>query len=669
MAEDEIAIIGMAGRFPESETLEEFWNHLMEGKDLISRNQKIIEKNGYARVGAYGKVKDQYGFDAEFFKMNEKEAIETDPQERMLLQLVYEALENAAVVVQGENRIGIICGAKENEYALKRYYQSGLEQIEKETAKVYLGASLVTKIAYKLNLQGPSIQVKESCATALAAVHEACKMLLDGQTDIMVAGGINLSLENEYYTHMEGGITSKDGVVRAFSKEANGCVPGDGAGVFVLKRLADAIQDKDQIIAVIKGSAFQNDGSQKMGFSAPSREAEKRTILEALKVSHVMPKELCYVESHGTATRLGDMVEIAALKEVFKENPHLVIGAIKNNIGHLNYAAGAAGLAKTALILHNKQIPPVINVDEVNEAMTGGNLVLNKEPIVLETEEKTVYAGVSSFGIGGNNVHMILRNFPKTEKEKKYGRYLLLFSAKTKESLEAYEHKMENYLQNTKDTLEDIQYTLAYGRNHYPFRSYWIVAEQETGRTVEETGHCVEEGYNGGKEFCLENSTLEQLQMAGKAYIHGSNIVWNRESSENVCKVSLPSYCFQKKEYNLFAEEVQEEEKNMETKQSVNVESGVLKILNEVVGSRVTPENQLEEFGIDSLAFVLVSSKIQSAFQVELSVMDLYEFDTVQDMIEEIHRLRREEGFEVEQEQEEDIEKDNNIEDLFALFE
>lgn len=319
----DVAIIGMSGRFPGANSVEEFWNNLLEGKDSIKREQeKAADKNeGYEIVNAFGKVDGMYEFDNEFFDVNKREAMELDPQERKILEVTYEALEDAGVNTQRyKGKIGVVCGAKENDYALKKYFEEENKNILNETSRMYLGSSIATRIAYKLNLQGPCLQIKATCATALAAIHTAAQMLLNYEADIMLAGGVNLSLNQDNYAYIEGGITSKDGYGRAFSKNANGCVPGDGLGIIALKRLKDAKKDRDNIIAVIKGSSVTNDGKRKMGFTAPSIEGECETIKIAQLVSNVKPEEIDYIETHGTATNLGDMVEISALKKAFSKN-------------------------------------------------------------------------------------------------------------------------------------------------------------------------------------------------------------------------------------------------------------------------------------------------------------------------------------------------------------
>lgn len=643
MKNNDIAVIGMAGRFPGAYDINEFWGNLLSGKDTVSRNGEPVQKNGYSEIGAFGKIDDVYKFDAAFFDMNEKEAAETDPQERLLLELSYLALENAGVVVNDEyNRVGIVCGAKENEYALKRYYETNIDGIEKETAKMYLGASLATRAAYKLNLQGPGMQIKATCATGLAAAHIAGNMLINREADIMLAGSVNLTLENDYYMYMEGGITSKDSFGRAFSSEATGCVPGDGGGIVVLKRYEDAINDKDNIIAVISGSALLNDGKIKMGFSAPSREAEQRTVLSALKAAGITADNVDYVETHGTATKLGDMVEIAALKSVFQGNDHLTIGAVKNNIGHLNYAAGIAGLIKTALVVKNRKIPPVVNVVNVNPTVTECGFSLNREVSVFENTEKIFTAGVSSFGIGGNNVHVVLHepdyDLRKTENTENIA--LFLFSAKTEESLKGFESCMEKWIFENPELWTEAEYTLYAGRKKYNHRSFWIGYKENGNVNIKK--FYGSDSLNYDEELVLDDFSEASLIKAGRNWLSGKSFKWaSLENKVGIHKISLPSYCFVKNEYNLFSDEEKKDEKITAAVASSemsrdDIEKAINNIFKEVIGSGIESDDDLDELGIDSLNFVIISSRIEARFNINISVLDLYEFNTPGDLVDRI---------------------------------
>lgn len=566
----DIAIIGMAGRFPMGGSVEEYWENLIEGKECITHNTKenSVMKAGYEVIHSYGKVDGMYEFDNEFFEINKKEAIKIDPQERKILEISYEAIEDAGINLDKyDGKIGIICGSNENEYALKIYYEKSNNNIMNEISKMYLGSSLASRAAYKLNLTGPCIAIKDTCATALAAVHTSCQMLLNFEADVILAGAVNLSLNNENYAYVEGGITSQNGSVKAFSKDSGGCVPGDGIGMIVLKRLSDAKKDKDNIIAVIKGSALCNDGNRKMGFTAPSIDGEYETIMTAIGASGVKNSEIDYIESHGTATELGDMVEIKALKKAFTgaSKNSIVLGAVKNNVGHLNYAAGCAGLIKAALVLNKRVVPPVINVDELKDELKDTPFYINKEVKKL-TKKGPLRAGVSGFGIGGIDTHIILEEYidNNTYEESKRPE-LLVISGKSKENLESYEKNILNFAQNNYKDLSKIAFTLQKGRKQFEYCKAMIVEIIDGKLKVlyEAEDHISEEAYelNSTKKTEItpyngeyDEKYVEYLKEYAAKFLEGYDVDWdNLYDLDNIKKISIPKYCFKKNVFNYFA--------------------------------------------------------------------------------------------------------------------
>ena len=372
----EIAIIGMAGRFPGARDLDEFWSNLRDGIESIHFYSEeellacgvdpgILKDPHYVRAGAI--LPDVEYFDASFFGFTPKEAEITDPQHRLFLECAWEAIENAAYIPGGcKERIGVYAGASTTTYILNIYTNpnlaasAGAFQIEIGNDKDYLA----TRVSYKLDLTGPSITVQTGCSTSLVAVHLACQALLDYECDMALAGGVSVSsYKPSGYLYQEGGVRSPDGHCRAFDAQAEGTLAGSGVGIVVLKRLADAIADRDYIHAVIKASAVNNDGATKIGYTAPSIEGQAQVIAKALALAGINADKIAYVEAHGTATPLGDPIEIAALTKCFRadtdEKGFCAIGSVKTNIGHLNVAAGVTGLIKTTLSLKHQMIPPV----------------------------------------------------------------------------------------------------------------------------------------------------------------------------------------------------------------------------------------------------------------------------------------------------------------------
>ncbi|PMB45668.1 polyketide synthase, partial [Fischerella thermalis CCMEE 5201] len=347
-----IAVIGIVGRFPGAKSVDEFWENLCEGRESISFfSDEELEASGVdpvwlsnpQYVKAAASLSDIDMFDASFFDFSPREAEIVDPQHRILLECAWQALENAGYEPgSSKDLTGVYVGTDMSSYFL-RNLSSHTDLIESIGLPIIYGNGqdfAATRVSYKLNLKGPSINVQTSCSTSLVAVHSACQGLLNYECDMALAGGICItSLRKEGYFYQEGGITSPDGHCRAFDASSQGTIFGDGVGLVVLKRLEDAIADGDYIYAVIKGSAINNDGAAKVGYTAPSVAGQAEVIAEAQAIASVTPETITYIETHGTGTQLGDPIEISALKKVFartKQKQFCAIGSVKTNVGHLN---------------------------------------------------------------------------------------------------------------------------------------------------------------------------------------------------------------------------------------------------------------------------------------------------------------------------------------------
>lgn len=375
IAPDGIAIVGMAGRFPGAKDIAEFWDNLRNGIESISflTDQELlnagIEPSSTTKdpdyIRARGKLANVDRFDAHFFGIKPREAELMDPQHRLLLESSWEALECAGYTPDHfAGTIGVYAGMAQSTYFLSNLYpnRNTIEAIN--SRQTVLGNEkdfLATRISYKLNLTGPSVTINTACSTSLVAVFHACQSLLNYQCDMALAGGVSVLFPIEGYRYYETDIYSPDGHCRPFDHKAQGTVRGDGVGVVVLKRLADAISDGDDIYAVIKGSAINNDGSDKVSYMAPSVDGQAQVIALAQAIAEVEPETLSFIECHGTATPLGDPIEVAALIQAFRistdKKNFCALGSVKSNIGHLDAAAGVASLIKTALSLKNKQLP------------------------------------------------------------------------------------------------------------------------------------------------------------------------------------------------------------------------------------------------------------------------------------------------------------------------
>ncbi len=490
----EVAIVGMACRFPGAPNWQAFWNNLVQGTESVrffsadelaalGMPKSEVERPGYVRAGAY--LDDKDAFDAAFFDYRPHEAKAMHPEHRVFHECVWEALEDAGYV-PGESKglTGLFAGAGQDlNWKVYSMLQNASGEMDEFTLshlnnKDYL-ASLV---AYKLNLAGPAFSVNTACSTSLVAVNLACKSLLFGEVKMAVAGGVTLNTQKQKgYQYQEGMIDSADGHCRAFDKNASGCVGGEGAGVVVLKRLADAIKDEDQIYAVIRGSAINSDGNRKVGFTAPSIEGQADCIRKALVMAAVEPETVSYVEAHGTGTRLGDPIELAALNLAFNHNRNhqCAIGSVKTNIGHLDTAAGIAGLIKTALCMKFRQLPATLHFGEPNPEVdfAAGPFYVNAALSPWASPEGVLRrAGVSSFGIGGTNAHVVLEEAPPATPAAAAGPErpfrVLTLSAKSEQALRRYADRIKEFVRQTPGVpLPDVSYTLATGRRHFKYRS------------------------------------------------------------------------------------------------------------------------------------------------------------------------------------------------------
>ncbi|MEV5988019.1 SDR family oxidoreductase [Streptomyces sp. NPDC052051] len=488
----QVAIIGMAGRFPKAADVGAFWENLAAGEECLSffseeelRAQGVsptlLAQPGYVR--AKGVLDGADTFDAGFFGLSPREAELMDPQHRVFLECAWEALESAGYDPQAfPGRIGVFGGASLNTYLLfnllaNRGVVETLGQYQTQLANDK--DFLATRVSYKLGLKGPGITVQTACSTSLVAVHLACQSLLSGECDIALAGGVsvNVPLRNGYL-HEPGGILSPDGHCRPFDAAAGGTVIGNGVALVVLRRLADAREQGDLVDAVIRGSAVNNDGALKVGYTAPSVEGQAEVIAEALGIAGVSPETVGYVETHGTGTALGDPIEIAALTRAYREETeargYCALGSVKSNVGHLDAAAGATALIKATLALRHEAIPASLHFERPNP-----ELDLESSPFFVNTthrpwprDEMPRRAGVSSFGIGGTNAHVVLEEGP-APRPAEPGRpwQLLTLSARTDQALAQTAERLADHLEtHPGDELADVAFTLAARRRAFAQR-------------------------------------------------------------------------------------------------------------------------------------------------------------------------------------------------------
>lgn len=490
--DNDIAIIGLSCRFPGAKNKDEYWQNLRDGvssvsfftdEELLAAGvpAEIIKKPNYVKARS---VLDEPGhFDAAFFGMNPREAEILDPQNRLLLESAWEAMELAGYdPARFQGQVGIFAGSEMSNYYTLNIFRSPEKLKTISPLQIILGVDrgyLSTRISYMLNLKGPSMTVQTSCSTSLVAAHLACESLLSGECDMALAGGVTVQIPHRVgYFYEEGGILTPDGVTRTFDANAKGTLFGSGVGVIVLRRLEDALADGDFIYALVKGSAVNNDGSAKVGFTAPSVEGQARVIIEAQGVADIDAETISYIEAHGTATSLGDPIEIEALTKAFRQKTqkkgYCAIGAAKSNFGHLATAAGMAGLIKTVLALQHRMIPPSLHFESPNPEINFDEtpFYVNRELRDWQVNGYPRRAGVSSFGMGGANAHIILEEAPAREIPAQPDDWqLLLLSARTNTALDKAADNLLEYLKNNTDiNLADVAFTLQMGRTPFEYR-------------------------------------------------------------------------------------------------------------------------------------------------------------------------------------------------------
>jgi acyl transferase domain-containing protein/acyl carrier protein len=497
----EIAVIGMAGRFPGANSVEELWDNLRRGVESVS---PITLEEWAAETFVHPSFLDRPNlvpwrpridgvemFDAAFFGYTPREAQILDPQQRLFLECAWEALEDAGYDSERfAGSIGVAAGISQSSY-LMNYLQWDRELGQlMGPLKIGLGNmndALATRVAFKLNLRGAAYAVQSFCSTSLVGVHLACQSLLSRESDMALAGGVTISVsQNTGYAYQEGGILSPDGHTRTFDAKGRGMVFGNGLGCVVLRRLADALRDGDTVHAVILGSAVNNDGSLKVGFTAPSVIGQADVIVEALSAAGVSPETIAYVEAHGTATALGDPAEIAGLTKAWRrftdKKQYCAIGSVKTNIGHLDAAAGVAGLIKVVLSLEKREIPPSLHFETPNPQIDFESSPFYVASRLTPWEPSAGFprrAAVSAFGIGGTNAHAVLEEAPElpaTDPPRPW--QLLVLSAKTGTALDRAVQRLGAHLgRRPEANLADVAYTLQVGRRVFNHRGFLVARD------------------------------------------------------------------------------------------------------------------------------------------------------------------------------------------------
>ncbi len=698
----DIAIIGMALRFPLADTLDEFWENIRNGVDCVGKpsDERIKDIKSHLHAsnraeseiplsqGAYIETIDK--FDCQFFRIPPKEACVMSPAQRIFMETAWKAIEDAGYsrnAIAG-SRTGVFLGyiGDIEGYKYKQIINASAEVFTPMVAFGNIPSMMPSRISYYLDLKGPSMLVDTACSSSLAAVHLACQSIRNDESDMALAGGVKINLiplENSEKTGME----SSNGRSMSFDDNGDGIGVGEGVACILLKPLDKAIKDKDNIYAVIKGSALNQDGNT-IGITAPSVEQQKAVILEAWKKSGIDPRTIAYIEAHGSGTKIGDPIEIDAISRAFEKftnkKQFCAISSVKSNIGHLHEASGIAGLIKAVLSLKNKELPRTIHFDKPNE-----KIEFEKTPVYINVRQKkweanntTRRCGVSSFGISGTNCHMIVEEAPKSSSDitlQQTTFNIFKLSGIEEGTIKRLVALYIDFLNSSNDiNLENVCFTANTGRGDYPCRLIVLASSKgellqklmdfcfdtdeengvfynETksfGKTTRRSEYKIVTGYKALKLINNEESIKNSLSDIAKAYVNGAEVDWVMlYKGTNYHRISLPTYPFQNKRcwveytqeqlagYNVgnigsFHKLIQETPENLEQhsyKGETDIENITLclkDMFNKVLHidkEKININEHVVEIGLDSVNLTQIKSAIQEKFGIEISMQMFFD--------------------------------------------
>jgi phthiocerol/phenolphthiocerol synthesis type-I polyketide synthase E len=634
-----IAVVGLSCCYPGAGDPYEFWRNLLDGRDSITR---VVGPNG---VGAHGLLDGPEWFDAGYFGISPREARLINPQQRVFLERAVAALEDAGHdPARHPGAVGVYAGSGENAYAQTlRTNRASLPSVSDWEIRVANGADfLCSRVAHRLGLRGPTVAVQAACSTSLLAVHLAVQGLLNGECDLALAGGVAVRFPFGVGEVGEAAIQAPDGVLRAFDAAARGLVGGDGAGVVALKRLADALAEGDRVDAVILGSAVNNDGAERLGFTAPGIDGQSSVIEQAQRVAGVRPESCTYVETHGTGTRLGDSVEIAALTKAFRRGTErrgfCGIGSVKTNIGHTDAAAGIAGLIKTILALKHGVIPPSLHFvqpnPEIDFAASPFRVVTCAEDWQPESGPRC--AGVSSFSVGGTNVHVVLEQPPDglAADSAASGRQLLPLSAKSPGALESVSDRLARHLsENPQVPLADVAWTLQTGRREHQYRGFAVVGcHADAVRVL--SGLAPSRLVASDGEAEPRPQPGDDLAAVGRLWLTGARVDWAAlHAGRHPKRVALPTYPFERQSYTVEATHdvpsmvpsATESMGGVISDASLSTFDLVARLFAELLDlPEVEQDESFFDLGGDSLLATRMMTRICEVFPVEVAARELF---------------------------------------------
>jgi acyl transferase domain-containing protein len=650
-----IAVIGMACRVPGAANVDQFWANLRDGVESIAdlseedlaaarRDPAVEARDPY--VARHSSIDGIEYFDADFFGISAAEARLIDPQHRVFLECAWHALEDAGYAPGGADLCcGVFAGAAQNMYADRVQGRRPHDVVDALQLQVACEKDhLATRVAYKLDLRGPAITIQTACSTGLVAVDLACLHLLTHRCDVAVAGAVAINVPPRAgYVYAEGGILSPDGHCRAFDAAAGGTVFGSGVGVVVLKRLSDAEASGDHIRAVILGSAVNNDGATKVGYTAPSVTGQAEVIALAQAVAGVSPDTIGYLEAHGTATALGDPIEVDALTQAFRvgtsRRGFCALGSVKSNVGHLEAAAGVTGLIKTVLSLEHEAMPATLHFTRVNP-----RIALAASPFYVAGTRQAWprgtavrRAGVSSFGIGGTNAHVVLEEAPAPAARREHsGPHLLVLSGRTPAARDALTAQLAAYLDaHPTLVLGDVAFTLQVGRRAFRHRRI-VVAETTAGAAAAlHAGRWIDGEADAAAAAPLPAApplTAPQLEAIGRRWLAGTPIEWASLHGDSPRRVPLPAYPFARVSHWIEPARAADEPRREPTviARSNGVESRVIEIWRDVLGGdAIDASADFFALGGDSLIGTELVARLSNEFGIDLPLSQLADAPTV----------------------------------------
>ncbi|MET9430482.1 beta-ketoacyl synthase N-terminal-like domain-containing protein [Streptomyces sp. NPDC003036] len=626
--EGAIAVVGMSGRFPGAPDLAAYWANLQGGVCSLTDFDAPA-----GEVGTKGLLADADRFEAGLFGFHRTEAAALDPQHRLLLETAWAALEDAGYdPLRAPARTGVYVGGSPTEHALAAATDRGLAaRIGATQVRILTDREFLAPwISYRLGLDGPSMNVQTACSTSLTAVHLAAQALLLGECDTALAGGVCVdAVRPRGYVHVDGGIYAPDGRCRPFDEKAAGTVPGNGVGVVVLRRLEDALADGDPVRAVVRGSAVTNDGATKVGFTAPGVDRQTAAIVEAWEAAGLDPARAQYLEAHGTGTELGDRIELAAAGTAFAGASAVRLGSVKSNIGHLDAAAGVAAFIKTVLMLEHGRLAPTVNVESPHPD-------LESSPFRLATEAGAAWprpadgtgrlAGVTSVGIGGTNVHVVLEEAPpRPAPAPAEGSFVLPLSARTEEQLRALAGRLADTLgASDAPPLAEVAHTLRTGRTALPVRTYVVASGPAEAAERLAAG-------------------VRDPHPLGEAWLAGGEVAWP-EAPEGTRRVSLPTYPFAGERLGaLTLGQGAPQAPAPEAAPEAGLEAAVAGALREALGLDASDEaldRTYFEAGGDSLTAVHLVSRMGDEFGIDVPIDLFLEQLTLAELAARIVALR-----------------------------